>query len=1018
MSDSSARPSTVRSHDSEAHDSEDSEDSYHSSDYDAYDDDELETSDSEEAGFLTAPRVYHGFAPARRPFAPPVRVRALEESKTIRDPFPRRRPDQDEDDDPTTSLPRQKGESDLAFKIRKSQWKDVRGLLGPRAMAAGAAGVRLVADAENADTTGKGKGKASAKGGSKQTGASQSLKNTPDFIDLTNAIALRAPADVLLALLAVAPRDALEQKVKGDAVLNFYWGGSTLLHFAMFPAHAATKDPKARAAPVSVSVVKRICELVPDAICAVSRCGYTPMYALARFGVANALADRLMAQTVDALVACSKAAGEGENAEALARAKGGAAVLVAKPAREASRPVPDYRRPILEQANRPRSHARAYPLHAACARHHGQTVRALLRAVPEAAAFRAQMGFEKRTPVARNSVDETRVVEGRPAARRSGGAAPAADADAAVDDTSANPPSRDPRLDTSSHTYIDQSPGFPLHMLLRVSENGDPPDLAAFKAVLDAYPDAAKQPAGGGARRRQPAHVLHALCSQPESPVRLVKCLLKAVPESARIIERGETALHCALDSDALHPAHQNPRTPAPSPAAVDVALAVLRAHPGACGVADARGTYPAFLAVKNKWPPAVCVEILRAFPDAGLKKGPRDGMFPLHQATRDGNVETVRAVAEAFPRLARAVSEDDGLPLHVAARHSAPDAVTRALLESFPAGARRQDAEGELPLHAVCAALGSDDLMVETSEADAENDRRDYENAKLLYAAFPEGAFHTDASGKIPAERLPMYDIHRMLSRDVFGGDAWRGEGWRVMGGAGDGASQSHSANTANTASGAALLVRVAANELAVAAMSAPEIERLTVALDRARAAVAKETLRRPFEEALLAEHDRDEKWMCPIGYGLFRDPVRAGDGHVYERSNIVKWQEKSGAVVARPFLGAPNKRAWKSPMTGLSCHDFALAPAAEIRSQIDEKLDEMMRAERAKPSGNENGEGAEDGGDDAHPARGSKAKGKAKAAPRAPRGAAAGTGPPRGAKRAAEGAAAPAARATRAKR
>ena len=174
-------------------------------------------------------------------------------------------------------------------------------------------------------------------------------------------------------------------------------------------------------------------------------------------------------------------------------------------------------------------------------------------------------------------------------------------------------------------------------------------------------------------------------------------------------------------------------------------------------------------------------------------------------------------------------------------------------------------------------------------------------------------------------------------------------------------------------------------------------------MALDRARAAVAKQ-LRRLFEEALLAEHDRDEKWMCPIGYGLFRDPVRAGDGHVYERSNIVKWQEKSGAVVARPFLGAPNKRAWKSPMTGLSCHDFALAPAAEIRSQIDEKLDEMMRAERAKPSGNENGEGAEDGGDDAHPARGSKAKGKAKAAPRR-RGRRGRDGSPRGAKRAAEG-------------
>ena len=1008
MSDLHSNPSfTSHSHDSSP------EDSINSSDYDVYDDPgDWETSDSEEAGFLTAPRDYHDFA-QRRPFAPPVRVRALEESTTTRAPHARR-PDQDEDDDRRFSLlPRQKGESDLAFKIRKSQWKDVRGLLGPRAMAAGGAGVRLAADAEKADTTGKGKGKALREA---QGGDSKTLKNTPDFFDLTNAIALRAPADVLLALLAVAPRDALEQKAK-----DFYHEGSTLLHFAMLPAHEATRDPKARAAPVSVSVVRRVCELVPDAILATSRRGYTPMYALARFGVANATADRLTAQTVDALVACSKKSASGENAEnenaeenALARAKGGAAVLVSAPAREASRPDPAIAGTRFEQVNRPRGHARAYPLHAACARHHGQTVRALLRAFPEAAAFRAQLGYEKKPSDARNELPEGPRRGRAPANGPRGDAAPAAPAaDAAAAAADANP-----RLDTPPDTYTDQSPGFPLHMLLRVSEHGDPPDLATFKAVLDAHPDAAKQPAGGGPRRRQPAHVLHALCSQPESPLRLVKCLLKTVPESARIIERGETALHCALDSDAVHHAHPGaPRVPAPTPAAVDVALAVLRAHPGACGVADARGTYPAFLAVKNKWPPAVCVEILRAFPDAGLKKGPRDGLFPLHQATRDGNVATVRAVAEAFPRLARAATEDDGLPLHVAARHSAPDAVTRALLESFPAGARRQDAEGELPLHAVCAALGSDDLMIETSEADAENDRRDYENAKLLYAAFPEGAFHTDASGKIPAERLPMYDIHRMLSRDVFGGDAWRGEGWRVMGGAGDGASGA--SQSANHASGAALLVRVAANELAVAAMSAPEIERLTVALDRARAAVAKETLRRPFEEALLAEHDRDEKWMCPIGYGLFRDPVRAGDGHVYERSNIVKWQEKSGAVVDhRPFgLGAPNKRAWKSPMTGLSCQDFALAPAAEIRSQIDEKLDEMMRAGRRRRE-NENGEGAEDAGDDAPPARGSKAKGKAKAAPRAPRGAAVGTGPTRGAKRAAEGAAAPTTRATRAKR
>ena len=447
---------------------------------------------------MTAPRVYHGFAPARRPFAPPVRVRALEESKTIRDPFPRRRPDQDEDDDPTTSLPRQKGESDLAFKIRKSQWKDVRGLLGPRAMAAGAAGVRLVADAENADTTGKGKGKASAKGGSKQTGASQSLKNTPDFIDLTNAIALRAPADVLLALLAVAPRDALEQKVKGDAVLNFYWGLDAPA-LRDVPRARGDEGPQSAAAPVSVSVVKRICELVPDAICAVSRCGYTPMYALARFGVANALADRLMAQTVDALVACSKAAGEGENAEALARAKGGAAVLVAKPAREASRPVPDYRRPIPragEQASQPR--ARVPAARGVRAPPRADRARASPRVpgsggVPRADGFREEDARREELG-RRNACRRGPTRRARDRAR-----APAADADAAVDDTSANPPSRDPRLDTSSHTYIDQSPGFPLHMLLRVSENGTLPTSPRSKLCSTRTPTRRSSRRGGRA---------------------------------------------------------------------------------------------------------------------------------------------------------------------------------------------------------------------------------------------------------------------------------------------------------------------------------------------------------------------------------------------------------------------------------------------------------------------------------------------------------------------------------------
>jgi hypothetical protein len=897
------------------------------------------------------------------------------------------------------SLPRHKCESDLAFKIRKCQWKDVRELLGPRAMAAGAAGVRLAADASDADTTGKGKGKASKKGGEgKQTGASHVEKNTPDFFDLSNAITLRAPPDVLLALLAVAPSEALRHRwgaqIKDAETKNNKTRaakdkdrearepqemepdendleGCSLLHVAMLCPHET-----ARHLPTPVQVVRRLCQLDPEAVVSKSESGYTPMYVLARFGVATKEADSKTAHIVDLLAKVSedptllaKTSGS-----LLAEARGGAATLVSRLVR------------VHESDDENAGHARAYPLHAACVRHHGQTVRALLRAYPEAAAFKVEP----------------------PTARSRGGA-------------------QDPEV-PNPRPLKDRSPGFPVHLLLTAHERGLVPDLATFKAVLDAYPDAAKQPAWGRAGRRHlrtPAYLLHALCSQDDSPVRLVKCLLKTVPETARIVERGETALHCALDSEALAPENRDrvrDRDPGIPPAAVEIARAVLRAYPAAAAASDREGAFPAHVAVNNKWPPGLVVEVLRAFPDAGTKKGPRDGMFPLHQATRDGNVETVKEIVAAFPRLAREASEEDGLPLHVAARHSAPDAVTRALLESYPMGARKVDGEGELPLHAVCAALGSDDLMYETSEAETENDRRDYENAKLLYAAFPEGAFHTDARGKIPAERLPMYDIHRMLSRDVFGGDAWRGEGWRIMGG-----EETGGASQAAHASGAALLVRVAANELAVAAMSAGEIERLTVALDRARAAVSKETLRRPFEEALLAEHDRDEKWMCPIGYGLFRDPVRAGDGHVYERSNIVKWQEKSGAIEPRaPWSmsrGEPSKRAWKSPMTGLKCHDFALAPAEEIRKQIDEKLDEMMHAERAKKTNRDGGDGDGEIPRAAAKGKAANAKGKARAAPRgaadgAADGTADGTGPARGAKRAAEGAPAPAARARRARR
>ncbi len=38
------------------------------------------------------------------------------------------------------------------------------------------------------------------------------------------------------------------------------------------------------------------------------------------------------------------------------------------------------------------------------------------------------------------------------------------------------------------------------------------------------------------------------------------------------------------------------------------------------------------------------------------------------------------------------------------------------------------------------------------------------------------------------------------------------------------------------------------------------------------------------------------NEDLICPITYQMFRDPVIASDGHIYERTAIVRWISEHG--------------------------------------------------------------------------------------------------------------------------
>ena len=51
------------------------------------------------------------------------------------------------------------------------------------------------------------------------------------------------------------------------------------------------------------------------------------------------------------------------------------------------------------------------------------------------------------------------------------------------------------------------------------------------------------------------------------------------------------------------------------------------------------------------------------------------------------------------------------------------------------------------------------------------------------------------------------------------------------------------------------------------------------------------------------------EEYLQCPIGREVMKDPVVAGDGHTYERTNIQGWLANRGRHATSPMTGAPLK-------------------------------------------------------------------------------------------------------------
>jgi len=66
-----------------------------------------------------------------------------------------------------------------------------------------------------------------------------------------------------------------------------------------------------------------------------------------------------------------------------------------------------------------------------------------------------------------------------------------------------------------------------------------------------------------------------------------------------------------------------------------------------------------------------------------------------------------------------------------------------------------------------------------------------------------------------------------------------------------------------------------------------------------------------------------RDE-FKCPIGHNIMKDPVIAGDGHIYDRTNIYNWFNQSNST--------------RSPMTNVVMSSNTVFPVVYLQSLIKE--------------------------------------------------------------------------------
>ena len=430
--------------------------------------------------------------------------------------------------------------------------------------------------------------------------------------------------------------------------------------------------------------------------------------------------------------------------------------------------------------------------------------------------------------------------------------------------------------------------------------------------------------------------------------------------------------------------------------------------HPAAetvLAIRDSSGRTPLMYAVRH---PEATVQMLKkliAAHPAALDVADDEGNLPLHVAAGTGEKDPFALILRHRPDHIRARNTQGLLPLHVVAGNPlTSDLCFNAVVAADWGAAARGGADGRLPLHHLVALLSNPTPGGPGDEPAPNDAARLAHRVRVLVRMYPEAIHVADAHGKQPADYLPDGSVARVLLNarrpgpgepPVFAGNARNNYGPGGPGAPGGRAARDASEGGYDASEGGYEDARARLRSLEAwereltrnaegpgtlppngssapaggVAVAVPyrvggfedipdgDLDDAVRQIQRVAATLESESALRPAEEAVLA--DRPE-WACPIGLSLFREPVLAADGKMYERAKIQRWLQ-----VNRP---SGPLRTWKSPATGVEVSDRTLRAMPELTKEIDAavlaKSTEMREtAERDAARARD----ADDGGGDA---------------------------------------------------